>query len=87
MRVVSYRLIDDAAGSEPPSIQEATPGNRDGGKSGNDATRGGSRLDGGEPVSAEKQNECETESKDRDTKGIGPEKHRPQYGTERQVEG
>jgi len=49
--VVSYRLIDDAAGSRPPSIQEATTGNRDGGKSGDDATNRRSRLDGGEPIS------------------------------------
>jgi hypothetical protein len=29
VRVVSYRLIDDAAGSKPESIQEPGTGNRD----------------------------------------------------------
>lgn len=82
VRVVSYRLIDDAAGSRPPSIQEATTGNREGGKSGNDATNRGSRLDGGEAVSGEQQDEDQAESKHRDTKGIGAQKHRPQYGIE-----
>lgn len=86
VRVVSYRLIDDAAGSRPPSIQEATTGNREGGKSGNDATDGGSRLDGGEAVSGEQQDEDQAESKHRDTKGIGAQKHRPQYGIAEPVE-
>jgi len=86
VRVVSYRLIDDAAGSRPPSIQEATTGNRDGGKSGNDATKRGSRLDGGEPISGKKQDEGETGGVHRDTQRIQAQKHRPQYGIERQFE-
>jgi hypothetical protein len=84
VRVVSYRLIDDAAGSRPPSIQEATTGYREGANRGNDATNGGSRLDGGEAVSGEQQHQDQTESKHRDTKGIGAQKHRPQYGIEEQ---
>jgi hypothetical protein len=86
VRVVSYRLIDDAAGSRPPSIQEATTGNRERGKSRNDATKGGSGLDGGEPISGDEQDEHEPESVYRDTQGIGSKKHRPQYGIERWFE-
>jgi hypothetical protein len=84
--VVSNRLIDDAAGSEPPSIQEARSGNRESGKSGNDPAKRGPRLDGGEPISAKEEHQSKSQSEDRDAKGIGPQKHRPQYGTANRVE-
>jgi hypothetical protein len=80
--VVSYRLIDDAAGSGPPSIQEARGGNRESGKSGNDPARGGSRPGGGEPESRQHEHECKTQPDSGDAKGIGAQKHRPQYGIE-----
>jgi hypothetical protein len=86
VRVVSYRLIDDAAGSRPPSIQEATTGNREGGKGGNDATKRGSRLDGGEPVSGKQQDEGKAGGIDRNTQRIRAQKHRPQYGIESRFE-
>ena len=86
MRVVSYRLIDDAAGSRPPSIQEATTGNRERGKSRDDATNRGSRLDGGEPISAKKQDEGEAKSGQRNPQGVGSQEHRPQYGIANRVE-
>jgi len=84
--VVSYRLIDDAAGCKPPSIQEATTGNRESGKSCNDPTNGGPGLDGGEPISAKDEHEGKAQGVHRNAKGIGPQKHRPQYGTANRVE-
>jgi len=84
--VVSYRLIDDASVSEPPSIQEARTGNRESGKSRNDPTKRGPGLDGGEPVSAKDEHEGKAQGVHRNAKGIGPQKHRPQYGTATWVE-
>jgi hypothetical protein len=83
VRVVSYRLIDDAAGSEPPSIQEARTGNRESGKSCNDPFGRGPGLDRGEPVSGKDQSEGKATRVYRDTKRIGAQKHRPQYGIAR----
>ncbi len=82
VRVVSYRLIDDASVSEPPSIQEARTGNRESGKSRNDPTKRGPGLDGGEPISAKDEHEGEAQRVHRDANRIGAQKHRPQYGIE-----
>ena len=87
--MVSYRLIDDAAGSKPPSIQEARTGNRESGKSGNNATKSGSGLDGGEPISGSQQEDGQPQTKRRDPKEIPAapiSEHRPQYGTGCRVE-
>lgn len=84
--MVSYRLINDAAGSEPPSIQEARTGNRESGKSGNHPTNGGPGLDGGKPVSGEDEHKGKAQREDGDAKRIGGQKHRPQYGTANRVE-
>jgi len=84
--VVSYRLIDDAAGSEPPSIQEARTGNRESGKSGNYPAKRGSGLDGGEPISGQHEQEGEAQHKHCDANRVRSQKHRPQYGIQDQLE-
>jgi len=86
VRVVSYRLVDDATVSEPPSIQEARTGNRESGKSRNHPTKRGPGLDGSEPVSTKDEHERKAQGEHRNAKGIGPQKHRPQYGTANRLE-
>src|SRR4030081_3043966 len=61
VRVVSYRLIDEAAGSKPPSIQEATAGNDDGGDRCQDTTRSRPRLERSEGVSNHHQKQGQTQ--------------------------
>jgi len=84
--VVSYRLIDDAAGCKPPSIQEATTGNRESGKSSNNATRSWSGLNGGEPISDGDQDDGQPQTDSGHAQGIPTDKHPAQYRTERRVQ-
>ena len=79
----SYRLIDDAAGSEPPSIQEATCGNREADQGSDDTLNRGPGLDRGEAISSDEKDEGKAQSNCRDAKRLEAQKHRPQYGTAR----